>query len=126
MDSQGNAEIFGRWLDLTMGNRGITGRSLAKKLHVHDSAVSRWRSGLGTPALDTCMRLAKLLNVDPIRLAVTGGLMDGWIVNAKPLPMPEPTAQRSAVKAQLSKIRGLTAAERQRLIDTYDGMRGTQ
>lgn len=115
-------EMFGLWLDLTMANRGIKGRALAKKLHVHDSAVSRWRSGQGTPAMDTLMRLAQTLGVDPIRLAVTAGLLDGQIVTATPLPLPAPTAQRQSVKEQLSKIRGITATEKQRLIQAYDEM----
>ncbi|MGW0939125.1 helix-turn-helix domain-containing protein [Streptomyces sp. NPDC002666] len=118
------AERFGRWLDLTMGNKDIKGRDLAKRLKVHDSAVSRWRSGQGVPTMDTTLKLAKLLRVDPLRLAVTAGLMDGNIVDVEPLPTPEPTAQRAAVKRQLSKIRGLTEAERERLMDTYDDMTG--
>lgn len=122
MDYMPGAELFGRWLDLTMTNRDIKGRALAKKLGVHDSAVSRWRSGQGTPVLDTTMKLAKLLDVDPLRLAVTAGLMDGDMIGVKPLPLPEPTAQRLSVKAQLMKVRGLTPQERQRLIDLYDQM----
>lgn len=122
MEIAPGAELFGRWLDLTMTNRSIKGRTLAKKLDVHDSAVSRWRSGQGAPALDTCMRLAKLLDVDPIQLAVTAGLMDGAIINIDPLSLPEPTAQRMAVKSQLMKIRGLTPTERQQLINLYDDL----
>lgn len=125
MDNSSNsAETFGRWLDLTMENRGIKGRTLAKRLKVHDSAVSRWRRGLGTPTLDTTMKLAKLLSVDPLRLTVTAGLMDGDLVGVSPLPMPEPTAQRAAVKKQLGGIRGLTAEERKRLMGAYDDMIG--
>lgn len=124
--SSNNAETFGRWLDLTMENRGIKGRALAKRLKVHDSAVSRWRRGLGTPTLDTTMKLAKLLDVEPLRLAVTAGLMDGDLANKKPLPMPEPTAHREAVKRQLLGIRGLTAEERQNLLDKYDDMIGAR
>lgn len=121
-NDQGGAARFGRWLDLTMGNRGIKGKDLAKHLKVHDSAVSRWRSGAGAPEMDTCLRLAKVLNVDPIRLAVTAGLMDGELVGLTPLPMPEPTARRQAVKRQIIQIRGLTAREQQKLLDTYDDL----
>lgn len=120
-NDEAGAAMFGRWLDLTMGNRGITGRDLAKCLKVHDSAVSRWRSGFGAPSMDTCLRLAKALGVDePIRLAVTAGLVDGRLISISPLPMPEPTAQRRAVKRQIKLIRGLTERERQTLLDTYD------
>lgn len=122
MDTTG-PERFGRWLDLTMSNRDIKGRALAKALKVHESAVSRWRAGNGVPSMDSCLRLGKYLKVEPIRLAVTAGLMDGELVGVEPLPLPEPTAQRQAIKDQLAKIRGLTAKERQRLIDAYDEMR---
>lgn len=115
-------EAFGRWLDLTMSNRGIKGRQLAKAMKVHESAVSRWRAGNGVPSMDSCLRLGKYLKVDPLRLAVTAGLMDGDLAELDPLPMPEPTAQRASVKDQLAKIRGLTAAERQRLLEAYDEM----
>lgn len=114
--------MFGRWLDLTMANRDIKGRTLARKLHVHDSAVSRWKSGAGVPTLDTTMKLARVMGVDPIRLAITAGHMDGNIVGMDPLPMPEPTAQRALVKDRLSRIPGLTAEEKQHLIQAYDDM----
>jgi transcriptional regulator with XRE-family HTH domain len=118
----GDARTFGRWLDLTMTNRSITGRSLAKKLKVTDSAVSRWRSGTTVPGMDTCIRMAQVLGVDPLRLAVTAGLMDGTAIRVEELPMPEPTAQRSYVKEQILRIKGLTQVERQLLLDTYDDM----
>jgi transcriptional regulator with XRE-family HTH domain len=122
MDRTG-PETFGRWLDLTMSNRSIKGRQLAKALKVHESAVSRWRAGNGVPSMDSCLRLAKFLDCEPIRLAVTAGLMDPELAGVDPLPMPEPTAYRLAVKDQLAKIKGLTSRERQKLIDTYDEMR---
>lgn len=116
-------EAFGRYLDLTMANRGIKGRSLARALRVHESAVSRWRAGNGVPSMDSCLRLGKYLDVEPIRLAVLAGLMDGELIGVEPLPMPEPTAQRRAVREQINKIRGLTKAEREKLISAYDEMR---
>jgi hypothetical protein len=70
--------------------------------------------------MDAAMRLAKILGADPIRLAVTAGLMDAELANAQPLPMPEPTARRKRVKADLWKIKGLTDKERQHLLDAYD------
>lgn len=125
MDTHPGTETFGRWLDLTMANRDIKGRTLARKLHVHDSAVSRWRSGRGLPSMDTLLKLAQALGVEPLRLAVTAGLMDGRMVGAQPLPLPEPTAQRQLVKEQLNNLRGLTAKEKQRLIEAYDNMGAT-
>ncbi len=122
MDRTG-PEAFGRWLDLTMANRNIKGRTLAKACKVHESAVSRWRAGNGVPSMDSCLRLAKYLDTEPLRLAVTAGLMDAELSGTEPLPMPEPTAYRRAVKQQISAIKGLTQRERQRLLDTYDEMR---
>ena len=119
MPANTGARTFGRWLDLTMANRGIKGRQLARKLRVHESAVSRWRAGDGVPEMDNCLRLAKFLDVEPIRLAVTAGLMDGGLVSAEPLPMPEPTAQRQMVRDQLAKVRGLTEKERTAILATY-------
>jgi len=122
MDRTG-PEAFGHWLDLTMSNRDIKGRTLARAMKVHESAVSRWRAGNGVPSMDTCLRLGKYLHVEPIRLAVTAGLLDGELAGVQPLPMPEPTAYRAAVKKQIQAIKGLTQRERQRLLDTYDEMR---
>jgi transcriptional regulator with XRE-family HTH domain len=123
---QVDRQTFARWLDLTMENRGISGRSLAKRLKVHDSAVSRWRSGEQGPSLDTVLKIAKALDVDAIRLAVTAGLLNGEAVGHEPLPMPEPTVRRKSVKRQIRQIRGLTAKERQRLIEAYDDVIGEQ
>lgn len=117
---------FARWLDLTMENREISGRSLAKRIRVHDSAVSRWRSGEQSPSLDTVMRIAKALNVDGIRLAVTAGLIDSEAAGKDPLPLPEPTARRQAIKRQIGRIRGLTDHEKQRLMETYDDTIGAE
>lgn len=119
---QGSPERFGRWLDLTMSNRGIKGRDLARKLRVHDSAVSRWKSGRGSPGMDTAVRLAKILGVDPLQLAATIGLLNGPEVGVPLLPMPEPTAARRAVKEQIMSIRGLTLGERQHLLNAYDAL----
>lgn len=112
---------FAQWLNMTMENRGIRAVDLAKRLKVTDSAVSRWRSGAGLPSMDACLRLAKIFHVeDPMRLAVTAGLVDGVLLDKEPLPLPEPTARRNRIKEQLSNIKGLTAAERQHLLNAYD------
>lgn len=113
-------ERFGRWLDTTMANQKISGRDLAKWVGVHDSVVSRWRSGAGTPGLDTCKRLADALGVDPLRLAVTAGLVDQGMARVEPLPMPPATALRERVRDQIGEIRGLTAASRRALLEAFD------
>lgn len=122
MDRTG-PDAFGRWLDLTMSNRSIKGRALARALKVNESAVSRWRAGKGVPSMDSCLRLGKFLDVEPIRLAATAGLIDGELAGVDPLPLPEPTAYRKAVKEQILAIKGLTQRERQKLLDTYDELR---
>lgn len=114
------ASDFAQWLDTTMSNRGIRGRDLAKKIKVHDSAISRWRNGQGLPSMDACLRLAKALEVDPLRLAVTAGLLDGDGVNVSPLPLPPAHAQRERVREQIRAIKGLTTKEIERLLEAYD------
>lgn len=111
---------FGRWLDLMMMNRDITGRTLARKLKVDDASVSRWRRSLATPGMDTVVRLAKIFKVDPLRLAVTAGLMNGPEVGIEPLPMPEPTAQRNLVKERISRIPFASKAELEFMLEQYD------
>lgn len=120
MATDNATDRFARWLNLTMENRSLRATDLAKRLKITDSAVSRWRSGTGVPSMDAALRLGKILGVDPARLAVTAGLMDGDIASIAPLPMPEPTARRERVKQQLLKIKGLTERERQHLLNAYD------
>lgn len=111
---------FAQWLDITMANRRIKGRILADKLGVHDSAVSRWRNGQSVPSLETIMRIATFFEEDPIRLAVTAGLMDADLVHAKPLPLPPPKARREHVREQIKAIKGLDKTEVARLLAAYD------
>ena len=70
--------------------------------------------------MDTCLKLGKIFDVPPVRLAVTAGLIDGELIGERPLPLPEPTARRERVRAELGKIKGLTARERQHLLTAYD------
>src|SRR5690606_1480695 len=63
-----STEEFGRWLDLTMENRNISGNKLAEMMNVNISQVSRWRNAKGRPSLKTMYRLGRILEVDPIRL----------------------------------------------------------
>lgn len=116
-----HTDRFAQWLNMTMENRGMRAVELAKRLKVTDSAVSRWRSGAGLPSMDACLRMAKIFHLEePMRLAVTAGLVDGELLGIPPLPLPEPTARRNRVKDQLANIKGLTAKERQFLLDAYD------
>lgn len=112
---------FAQWLDITMSNRGIKGTDLARKIGVHDSAISRWRNAQGIPSLDAVMKLASALDVDPLRLAVTARLMDSEAVHVEPLPPPEPTARREYVREQIKQIKGLDRHEVARLLAAYDG-----
>jgi len=111
---------FAQWLDITMSNRGITGRHLAKRLGVHDSAVSRWRSGQGIPSMDTCVRLATELDVDPLRLAVTAGHMDGEVVGIDPLALPADYARRKHVREQIRSIKGVDTGVIERLLEVFE------
>lgn len=111
---------FGVWLDVMLSNRGITGRTLAEKAGVHDSAVSRWRSGSGKPSVEALAAIAEVLGVDPLRLAVTAGRVPEKVAGVPPLPAPEPTARRESVRDQLARIKGLTANDKQTLMETYE------
>lgn len=70
--------------------------------------------------MHTCMKLAEFLEVDPLQLAATAGLLDGNVTGIPTLPMPPLSAQRMRVKEQLAQIRGLTEISRQKLLETYD------
>lgn len=97
-------ERLGRWLDVTMTNRGLRNRALAKQIGKHESAVHNWRKGKNVPELPTLQQLAHILGVDPIRLAVTAGLLDAQLVGAEPLPLPEPTARRAKVRHRATEL----------------------
>jgi transcriptional regulator with XRE-family HTH domain len=114
---------FGEWLDVTLSNKGIRGRTLAEAIGVHDSAVSRWRSGVGGPTAESIEPMAELLGVDALRLSVTAGLVPAAVAGVEPLPVPEPTAQRESVKRQIARIRGITDKERRLLLQTYEDNR---
>lgn len=120
MSARKSKNQFGEWLDITLSNLGIMGRTLAEAAGVHDSAVSRWRSGVGGPTAESIEPMAELLGVDALRLSVTAGLVPANVAGVEPLPMPEPTAQRESVKRQLARIRGVTDQERRLLLQTYE------
>jgi transcriptional regulator with XRE-family HTH domain len=117
---KGKAADFGEWLDVTMSNQGISGRTLAEVTGVHDSAVSRWRSGTAVPSMDSIERMASTLGVEALRLAVTAGVVSPKVAGLEPLPMPVPTARRESVKRQLANLRGVTDEERRLLLQAYE------
>jgi transcriptional regulator with XRE-family HTH domain len=111
---------FGAWLDATLSNKRIMSRTLAESVGVHDSAVSRWRAGAGLPTAEAVQGIARVLDVDPLRLMVTAGLVPERVAGVKPLPAPEPTARRERVRKQLGKVKGLTDKERSALLEAYE------
>lgn len=115
-----NSKDFPSWLDRTLVERGIAGGEVARALGVNDSAVSRWRNGKASPGLDSVMKLARFLEVNPVRLAVTAGLMKEDEAGAEPLPMPEDTRTKTMVYDQIMAMRGLTRAEKLALVQAYD------
>lgn len=113
-------EKFGEWLDVTLSNKNVQGRTLAEAAGVADSAVSRWRSGQAVPPMEAMQPIADLLSVDALRLSVTAGLVPGEVAGVEPLPMPEPTARRESVRRQLARLRGVTETERRLLMQAYE------
>lgn len=113
-------DYFAEWLARTLAEREIAGGEVARALGVNDSAISRWKNGKASPGLDSVMKLADFLDVNPVALAVTAGLMDSKQVGVERLPLPEDTKTRKFVKEQIMAIRGLTKEERQALIRAYE------
>lgn len=111
---------FGRWLDATMENNRIKSRDLARQIGVTDSAVSRWRSGQSKPSVRTATKIADALGVDPLRLIVTTGHLDGSLAGVDPLKPPVPSERRKKAEDAFKAIRGLSAEGRARLMETYD------
>lgn len=109
---------FGEWLDLTLENRGMPGKTLAERIGVNDSTVSRIRSGGSGTTMEVITAIADVLELDAIRLAVTAGLTA--LPGVEPYEMPQPTAQRESVKRQIGRIRGLSDQGRAKLLETYD------
>ena len=55
-----------------MVENGKTGKWLAEQIGKNEATVSRWCSNKMQPSLDTLVKIAKLLNVDPRQL-INGG-----------------------------------------------------
>lgn len=111
-------EYFAEWLSRTLAEREIAGGEVARALGVNDSAISRWRNGKASPGLDSVMALARFLEVNPIALAVTAGLMSEREVGVAKLPLPEQSKALGQAEDQIMKIRGLDDETRKALIET--------
>lgn len=112
---------FGEWLDITLDNRGIAGKTLAEQIGVNDSTISRIRGGASLPSMPVVSEIARVLDLDPIRLAVTASLIPAdSMPGVEPYEMPKPTAQRESVRRQIAHIRGLSDTGRDRLLEAYN------
>lgn len=111
-------EYFAEWLTRTLTERDIAGGEVARALDVNDSAISRWKNGKASPGLDSVMKLAEYLDVNPVALAVTAGLMDENKVGVSRLELPRETKMMGYVEDQIMKIRGLDDETRKALIET--------
>ncbi len=117
---------FGYWLDVTLANQHMSGRDLAHAVGVHDSAVSRWRAGKGVPTMEAIAKLAELFKVEPLRLAVTAGVVSSDVAGVSPLEMSEPTERRKEVRERLRSLPGLSSAEVQALLERYDELQSAE
>ena len=115
-----NGTRFGEWLDITLSNQEIMGRTLAEKVGVHDSAVSRWRAGAAVPNMETVAKIAEVLCVEPLRLAVTADLIPAQVAGVEAYEPPQPTERYASVKRQIQRIRGTTEATRMKLLQAYE------
>lgn len=113
-------DYFASWLDRTLTEQEISGSDVARAVSVSDGVVSRWRNGKGRISLDNARKLASFLEVDPLRLIVTAGLMHAEEVGAERLPIPKDTRTRELVLEQIMNIRYLTKEDKKNLIEAYD------
>lgn len=113
-------DYFASWLDRTLTEQEISGSDVARAVSVSDGVVSRWRNGKGRISLDNARKLASFLEVDPLCLIVTAGLMHAEEVGAERLPIPKDTRTRELVLEQIMNIRYLTKEDKKNLIEAYD------
>lgn len=118
-------EYFAEWLTRTLAERDIAGGEVARALEVNDSAISRWKNGKASPGLDSVMKLAEFLEVNPVALAVTAGLMEADKVGVDRLELPKETRMLGYIEEQIMKIRGLDDETRKALISTARERFGT-
>lgn len=115
---QRDREYFAEWLSRTLAEREIAGGEVARALGVNDSAISRWKNGKASPGLESVMKLADFLDINPVALAVTAGLMEEEQVGVPRLPLPKEIKVIARVEDQIMKIRGLDDETRKALINT--------
>ncbi|WP_432001255.1 helix-turn-helix domain-containing protein [Streptomyces sioyaensis] len=109
---------FSQWLNITMSNAGMTGRTLAHKARVTDSAVSRWKAG-ETPGVEALVRLAEIFKVD-VRRLLSLARPEQFGDLADPLPMPEPRQMREHAYDQIDKMTGVPRAAKEAMKQTLD------
>jgi predicted transcriptional regulator len=107
---------FALWLDNTMSNEEMSGRTLANLLGVNDSQVSRWRHGDGIPRPDTIGRLAEIFKVDTMRLLQLSGVVH--LPGVEPLPIPTSTGRLKRLETRIYSLPGLSRAEAEVLVRT--------
>lgn len=119
------APEFGQWLDLTLKEKGISGRELAGLVGVHESVISKWKTGTREPKPREVSKLAQALDVDQFRLIVTAGLLEPT-EGVEALPMPEEDPQRKLTRERLAATPGMHDELLQELMDTYDRVQRQQ
>lgn len=118
-------QYFARWLNLTLDNSGIKRGELAQQLGVHASAISQWAGGKRPIPRDKVAPLARILDVDPLALTVTAGIIDADVARADPLPMPSPDALVAKMRKTLSAAGLMTPDGLDRLAEVIQVLRET-
>jgi transcriptional regulator with XRE-family HTH domain len=96
---------FARWLIVSMDNKGMSGRKLAKLLDYHDTSVSKWKAGEATPSVATLVKIAKIFDVPPTRLLVTARPDEFKAEDfGEPLPVPARAAYRTRIREHIRSM----------------------
>jgi transcriptional regulator with XRE-family HTH domain len=90
---------------------GLGQRGLAERVAVTESAVSHWEHGKRVPDRDTCVRLARVLDIDPARVLRAAGYATK--------DDQEKAAAPSPVFKAINEDEALTSDEKRILLDTY-------
>lgn len=114
---------FAHWLDATIENAGWSHREFAELVGVHESIVSRWLTPTAKPSIPSLEKMAKLLEVDLVQLAVTAGQFSEQ--HGERLPMPPLTAARARIRRELEKIPGLHEADIAAALQSWDARHRT-
>lgn len=113
----GDSAYFGEWFSRTLSDRALQGSEIADALGVSKALVSKWRNGKMRPGVGQCLKLAELLNVDPMRMLVTAGHADPS-ERYERLPWPEDKIRHEIVLDQLGRVTSLKDKERSMLYHT--------